>query len=421
MKRVFLFGAWFLTISASLSAQTYAIFVNGGQFGNPNSNVNVQLYDPVLDSTLVIDTIQTQSAQDVLIQGDVAYVAAQDSIVRYDLSSRSRTHTAAFNGPSTYTLALDQNQLLVGNWFGATTDNLYIYDASNLNLIDSVTAVSEDAKSILIKNGFAFITQNLSTSGFQDTSGYVIRLDLNTLNITDTLSIANYSGDIGELIERPDGNGFYSLNSVSNTIGYFSFTSPFVSSNGAAGVDLKVGNSSQWARNRDTLYARMENGIGAIDLNSLSVIDTNFIDTVITAFAYDSLMNQFYVSQTDFFSFNLGKTYDRNGSILSRFAVGFSPEAADVYYAIPVNVSNPQLSTKTALELYPNPTSEICYIPNAKANDLIRVLDLSGKLVWENRIANQGQALDVSRLNRGSYIVMLLSEEGISTSKMIID
>lgn len=420
MKRALLFGAWFLTISASLTAQTYAVFVNGGQFGNPNSNVNVQLYDPVLDSSWVIDTIQTQSAQDVLVRDDIAYVAAQDSIVRYDLSSQSRTHAAAFNGPSTYTIALDQNRLLVGNWYGASSNNLYIYDASNLNLLDSVMAISEDAKSILIKNGFAFISQNQSNSGFQDTLGYLIRLDLSNFNITDTLRIANYSGDIGELVERPGGTGFYTFNSVSNTISSFDFTSPFNSSNSAAGVDLRVGNSSQWARNGDTLYARMESGIGAINLNNLAVIDTNFIDTVATAFAYDSLKNQFYLSQTDFFSFNLGKTYDRSGSILSRFSVGFSPEAADVYYAIPVSVAERPIALNS-LKVYPNPVSEVFYLAGSHAGDLIRLMDLSGKLVLEDRIAYEGQALDVFALKSGTYIVMLQSKDGISTTKLIVD
>ena len=58
----------------------------------------------------MIDTIQTQSVQDLLINGNIAYVAAQDSIVRYDLTNQTRTHAAAFNGPSTYTLELDQNR-----------------------------------------------------------------------------------------------------------------------------------------------------------------------------------------------------------------------------------------------------------------------------------------------------------------------
>jgi hypothetical protein len=163
----------------------------------------------------------------------------------------------------------------------------------------------------------------------------------------------------------------------------------------------------------------MESGIGAINLNNLQVIDTNFIDTVVTAFAYDSLKNQFYVSQTDFFSFNLGKTYDRAGNILSRFGVGFSPEAADVYYGTPVSISE-TAKAFADLSLYPNPTSELFYVTDAIAGDLIRMIDLSGKVVLESRIGYQGQALDVSRLHRGTYIIMLQSAEAIRNTKLIV-
>jgi len=421
MKRILLLGAISLMISLSSYGQTNnsVLILNGGQFNNPNENVNLQLYDPVSKSSRILDTIQTQSVQDLLFFGNDVFIAAQDSIVKFSLDTERRLAANRFFGPSTYSLAIYQNQLLVGNWFGKSSHNLYFYDAGNLNVLDSIAAFDKGAKSILVHNGFAYVTQNAQTPNFEDTLGLIVKVDLSNRNITDSVQVNGYSGDFGELIEKPDQSGFFAVNSVSNTITSVDYANPSNASNTALGVDLRIGSSSQWALNQDTLYGRMNDGIGAIDLTSLQVIDTSFIDTVVTAFAFDSIRNQFYLSQTDFFSYSLGKTYGRSGVLLDTFSVGFSPEVMAMIGSLPLGLDI--VSPISKLSVYPNPAQERIHLQNAEAGDILRIFDLSGKLALEQRIDQKNEVIQISALHSGTYLISLNSKGSIRSTKLLVD
>ncbi len=422
MRRSLLIGAIGLifSLSAKGQASSSVLIINGGQYGNQSENVNIQLYDPATNSSRVLDTIHTQSVQDLLFHGNDVFIAAQDSIVLFSLDTERRLAANRFFGPSSYSLAIYQNQLIVGNWYGKSSHNLYFYDATSLAVVDSIAIFDKGAKSILINNGFAYVTQNAQTSNFEDTLGMIVKVDLSNRSITDTISVSNYSGEFGELIEKPDQSGFYAVNSVSNTITSVDYSNPSAANNTAMGVDLRIGSSSHWSLHSDTLYGRMHDGIGAIDLTNLSIIDSSFIDTVVTAFAYDSIANEFHITQTDFFSYNLGKTYDHQGSLLATFNVGYSPEVMGVFPAITLGIEE-SFSTVSALEFYPNPAREQLFLNSAKAGDVLRIFDISGRLKMEHRINNVSRQVDVSELNRGTYVISLQSAESIQTAKLIIE
>lgn len=93
-KNYVLFVAIFMA-AISIKAQK-VILVNGGQFGNNAENVSVISYDVTTKVYNTIDSIGTQSVQDLLIDGNSAFVAAQDSIVKYDLVTQSRVAAASF-------------------------------------------------------------------------------------------------------------------------------------------------------------------------------------------------------------------------------------------------------------------------------------------------------------------------------------
>ncbi|MEQ8909684.1 MAG: T9SS type A sorting domain-containing protein [Vicingaceae bacterium] len=408
-----------LTLTTAAFAQK-TIIVNGGQFGNQNENANVMIYDTQTKSSQVIDTIHTQSVQDILIDGNFAFVAAQDSIVKYNLNQGTRVASAAFSGVSTKTFTLSGNELLVGNWYAQTTDNLYIYDKNNLNLIDSVTAVEKGAISILVDNGFAYISQNETSANFTDTLGYIIKVDLANRTVVDTAAVSGYTQDMGELILRPDGNGFYVLNSGSNTITSVDFAS-FNATNTSLSNNLRVGGKSHISIQTDTLFARMDNGIGAIDLTNLSVFATNIVDTVVSAFTYDTLNKQFYVTQTDFFSYNLGKIYDRAGNKLDTMPVGYAPEVIRMYYDQSVGLHDFKKPAEFGLTLFPNPSSEMVNI-NFDQGDFtqLRLLDLKGKVLLEKGISTSRALLDVSNFSKGMYLIELSNATHQTAKPLII-
>lgn len=419
MKKISFLGA--LLINISLYAQQ-AIIVSSGQFGNPASNVTVSLYDYQNSSYSVIDTIHTQSAQDVLVDGAEAYVVAQDSIVKYNIRSAARIAAARFNGPSTKTLALAGNRLLVGNWYGKSSHNLYIYDANTLGLIDSVAALTKGVKSILIDSSFAYVTQNAQTSNFEDTLGSIIRLDLSNYAILDTIIPIAYTGDIGELVMNPLGTGFYAFNSVSNTISTVFFNNPNALNIGLS-FDLNVSNSSQWALSAtgDSIFLRTKvagnDRIASLNMSTLQLIDSNIIDTVVTAFTYDQKSLVFYVTQTDYFSYHLGKVFDRSGPFVRSFPVGVSPEVIGMVYGLVLNLSEDNLA-EIRFNPFPNPTTDQISFEIAEDAQL-RLFDLNGRLVLERNLISGKQKIDLSSLSKGNYILNLRNDHS-QGSKILI-
>lgn len=413
---------YFLLALLTLSVASFAqktILVNGGQFGNSSENANVLIYDTQTQTSVVIDTIQTQSVQDILIDGNTAFVAAQDSIVKYDLALEQRIAANAFNGVSTKTFALSGNELLVGNWYAKSSDNLYIYDKNTLTLLDSVSAVEKGAISILTHNGYAYISQNASSSNYTDTLGFIIKVDIVNRAVVDTIKIPAYTQDIGQLVLNPNGNGFFAINSGSNTIATVDFASLAVTNNTFMN-DLRVGGKSHYSIHADTMFARMDNGIGAINLTTLNVLSTNIIDTVITAFTYDSLNANFYVTQTDFFSYNLGKIYNRSGNKINTLMVGYSPEVICMFYDQTVGLDKDLTATELAVQIYPNPATNMVNISSEKGNySQIRLFDTKGRILFEDRMLKDKTTLSVNHLPKGLYFVEL-SNEGMRTSKPLI-
>ncbi len=418
LKKVFICAS--IIFSAGLMAQK-TIVVNGGQFGNSSENVNVMVHDPLSNSYSVIDTIHTSSVQELIIEGDFVFVAAQDSIVKYDMKTSGRLAAAAFPGVSTKSMAIHNNELLVGNFYGKSSDNLYIFDKTNLNLLDSVSAVSLAAKSILVQGAFAYVNQNIQSSGFSDSLGWILKIDVANRAVVDTLRVNAYDGDLGELLDV-DGQTFISLNSTSNTIASFSYTSPQSATTTSLSSDLKVGGRSHYSRFRDTLFTRMDDGIGAIDLNLLQVLDTNIIDTVITGFAYDTINHQFSITQTNFFSYQLGGVYQRNGTKIKSLPVGFSPEVIRSYYGNATSIFEIAQNEEAYL-IYPIPARDFINIEPLDGQELtsdIQIFDLSGKLVLE-KWNNQFKTINVSNLNPGIYLLSLRSKNAVFNSKIVIE
>lgn len=413
MRNVSFFGA--LLISFSAIAQK-TIIVNGGQYGNPLENVNLLTYDHTNNLYSSLDTIHTQSVQEILIDGNWAYVAAQDSIIKYNLLSETRVASAQFNGPSTKSLALTNGILLVGNWYGRSSYNLYLYNTSNLSIIDSIAGFTKGVKSILVKNGYAFITQNEQNSSYQDTLGSIIRFDIPSRTILDTIQVSGYSGDFGELIENANGTGFYAFNSVGNTVTSVNY-STLAASNTTFPLPLNISGKSHWTKQGDTLFARFGNGIGAIDLSNLSILDSNIIDTIVTAFTYDTLNHKFFVTQTDFFSYNLGKVYTRSGAYESFFSVGYSPEVARMYYGGTLGL-NPIQVQELNFKCYPNPAQERIFI-EVDSNTQLQIIQLNGSLVADHLLLKGQNSLDISYLPKGSYVLLLKSGNSLN-SKLVI-
>tara|TARA_B110000046_G_scaffold57595_2_gene64382 strand:- start:57660 stop:58940 length:1281 start_codon:yes stop_codon:yes gene_type:complete len=422
-----------ITFSIALSVITLAsvaqktVLVNGGRYGNQAENVTVSVYDTQTGVSTTIDTIQTQSVQDVLVDGNIAFVAAQDSIVRYNLSNNTRTAAVKFAGASTKSLALAaNNELIVSNWYGRTSNNVYIYNQTTLNLLDSINIPSGVTSMLVVPaNDLLIVNQNQSTGApnYQDTLGSIIAATISNRTVIAQITTSGYSGDVGQLIAKPSGIGAYAFNSVSNTIiDVDAATFPLVTTTlTTSNQNFKLNGRSHYEVNGDTLFLRMNQGIGAMNLSNLALIDSNLVDTVVTAFAYDTTNFKFYVTATDFFSYTSGKIYDRVGNYSGTFATASSPEAIAMNYNQTTGILVFSTKENISFSVYPNPaTNQFSVDAELSTETVIQILNYKGQLVKEVHQLNASNQIDINYLSSGIYFVNLITNNTVSTQKLMV-
>lgn len=71
------------------------------------------------------------------------------------------------------------------------------------------------------------------------------------------------------------------------------------------------------------------------------------------------------------------------------------------------------------LSLYPNPVKDIAMISSAESVDLVRVFDLTGRIVKQTTPNSNNFDLDVADLSKGVYLVKLNAGDKEATTKLI--
>ncbi|MEM7655025.1 MAG: Ig-like domain-containing protein, partial [Bacteroidota bacterium] len=340
MKQVFtVFLSTILATNLFGQVQTEGVLIlNGGQFGNPTDNANLSWYQPGTNTYTSLDTIQTQSVQRLIVDGPFAYAAAQDSIVMYDIPNGTRVAAEAFNAPSTLSLALAGDYLLAGNWYlpfgwpgGPFPNHLRVFDRNTLAFVDSMPAVTQPAKEIVVLGDTAYISQNYTSSAFSDSAGWLVKVHVPTLTYVDSVDLSLGVAGLGRLVVQD--SIIYGLNSGSNTVSMYD-PSTGMAMTVAANADFQLGTTgNQWAFDEQgTFYAKIGGVVATYDLASQMILNPIVVDTSVTEFVVDTVQDRIYLSHTDFFSYLGGVIYDVNGQRLDTFLVGSSPEAMAVVY-----------------------------------------------------------------------------------------
>ena len=73
-------------------------------------------------------------------------------------------------------------------------------------------------------------------------------------------------------------------------------------------------------------------------------------------------------------------------------------------------------------KIYPNPTRDVVHINIPSSNSTItelRLVDVTGKIIMQNKIPNGHSKLDMSKMASGVYILSLQSENTSTTLKLI--
>ena len=412
--------------SFDLEAQNLLV-LNGGVYGSSTDFANIGIYDFSQNQYTHIDDIFTNSAQDLIIENDrYVYVAAQDSIIKYDMNTLTRVAANEFGSVSTKKLGLYNDKLLVGNFYGSANNNLRIFDKNTLVFIDSVSDLSHSAQNFVIKGDYAYVAQNLTSSNYTDSLGHLAVVDLTTFNVVqrDTLG-ANGEGISGLVLV---GDTIYAI--MDNGVGISEYTissssvSNYLLTEGINNSDETIsrkGNSSQW-------YVKFGSNIGLYDFTTRTIVnDSIFSIPDAYTFAVDTVNTRFYTTYIDWFnqpSSNLGEVFDNTGTLLGNFPVNFSPEIINILYNNnSSNIYSDAKKTSTPAVFAPNPIHTNTTIIAKEPIESVFIFDVEGKRIKQvalNQNLAQAAKIDMSTFNSGIYLFQINFENGNVQSHKLI-
>ncbi|NOR86135.1 MAG: T9SS type A sorting domain-containing protein [Bacteroidales bacterium] len=392
---------------------------NGGIYGNDADHVSITSINPTnLNSSFVGEVIR-ESIQDMIIVGNYAYVAAEDSIAKFDIINHIKV--AVIYESNLSRLYFANNQLFVSrrsDLNGAPADGIYLktFDAE-LNLLNSANGISTDAAGILMIGDSIYV----AVSGdWQATEGKMAVISADFSYIRE-INLGTDAVGIIDLFE--DGETIYTVNK-----------SPWGATTGS--ISTYQINTASWTTNiisnvvgkgvkrvNDILYLGLDYGIGSYDLTNAVVINNQIVPDpgsanyiAVAAAAFDEINERFYVSITDYFSFGEGKVYDLDGTQTGSFEVGVSAEAMAIHYVDETLLNE---LNEINVNVYPNPTHGLVYIQSEENIRTISVYNEMGQIVLIIQEGNSKDVIDLSELKVGFYFVKIESDHSFAVKKIL--
>ncbi len=310
------------------------IIGNGGIYGDPSDHVTVATYDPDAQTTTTFGDIQRESIQDLVVDDHYAYVAAEDSLVKYDIDTYQRI--AAVYESNLSRLYVKNGKLYVSrrsDLNGPPADGKYVkvYNADDLSFVAAVDDISADAAGLILASDTLYVAV---PGDWQATEGKFAVID-NNYNLVREMNFGTAAVGISDLFT--DGSNIYTVNRTpyGDTTG--SVTSYSIWSTGYFTTTINKIVGKGVATAGYTLYLLLDYGIGSLDLSNGFILDETIVPDpgsanfqYIAAAAYDKINQLFYVTITDYFSTGEGKIYDLNGNETGGFDADVSAEAIAV-------------------------------------------------------------------------------------------
>lgn len=343
-QKIFKLTAIALAVHAIGSAQQVAkntIVVNSG---NGGFGPNVIAYDPVADSTTSLGSIGTAFIQDIVIKDHYAYVAATDSIIKYNLANNTRVAGAEFGSTSTGSLLVHGDYLFVGNQFNPTAENLEVFDINTMNKIKGFSEVTAEVPGMEVMNDTLYVLQNIKhtvDAGFPgyylDSLGYVAKISLDDLEYQGDINFDPITTNNFSRVFANDGKLHMFGTHQQGTTTHHSYTHEVETQTNTASVfpySINLTYGTQARKKNNILYFKFNGGIGSYDLDTETVLNPLLIDASIMAFDLDVVNDLFYVTSGDYATTAAGTIYDMSGNSVGSFDVGegYAPEAVAVDY-----------------------------------------------------------------------------------------
>ncbi len=385
--------------------------------------VTVGYYIPQTNSYSVFDTIENaRFASDVVVDNENIYVAADNSLLKYDLNTHQLLSTIIVNGIRK--IALWNNKILLTRGEYLTTYESYfqVYNKSDLSFdyeLDTLNGPQYASDGIVIKDNIAYIAIN---NGFVwgGAVGIVGKVDLTAQNYLSEISLG--ADGINPENILIDNNMLYTVNN--RDYSFASISSVDITNSNVVTTNLNNAGGCQgsaFINSKIAYQTYNENFIGRFDLNSQSISDSLFINRTVYAMETDILNQQLYASETDFTSYGLVLIYTESGSLLNAFVAGVTPGkfAFDYRNASATNLIN----TNSQLLVFPNPATNQLTIAgtNTDENSTITLTSVDGKILFTKTVNGKNfvQHLNISEYSAGTYLITLLSENKNFVQKVV--
>lgn len=391
---------------------------NGGIYNNDADHVMVTGINPETFASTLIGEVVKESMQDLIVVGDYAYVAAEDSLAKFNLLTNTK-ETVIYHGYlSRLYYANDMIYVsLRSDLNGPPADGKYLkaFDM-DLNLVYEAEGISTDAAGMLVVGDSLYI----AVSGDWAATEGKLAVATSDLSFVREMNLGTDAVGIIDLFEGE--NIIYSVNKspygvLTGSISTYnllttSWTTQILNNVVGKGVK-KVG---------DLLYLGLDYGIGSYDLSTSTVINNQIIADPgsasyinIAAAVFDEINERFYVTITDYFSLGEGSVYDINGTELGSFDASVSAEAMDIQYIDNTGISSIKTNN---LDVYPNPCQDIIHIGATQQLEWIELYNQAGQLI--KRLQNpQTSIIEVNDLKTGIYFIKAQSQNNIQTAKFL--
>jgi len=421
-KNSFLLGLGIsLSIGSSVKAQhspTHVFVGNGGlfEFSTPYQDyatVGVATFNSGTGLTYdVFDTIYVQSIQDIYaspymtINTGAVIVAAEDSIVKYDIQSpHTRQGSVHFENIRSVNAFETNNLIVAGRWFGSS-DAVGVFDYTTLAPLFTISNADIPYTvhgSAMFGTDSLYIAYNLASTidacppygCYGDSIGMIAVVDVPNQAIVRTINLGT------------DGAGIRDIHTETN-LGVSSSKLHCLATTSGNSIQIDV-NTGVKTVTPLGVQRQLNFDLGSFGFNFISSDSVFNLDTVgmvsytgyqqagpVSAL-YDSDFNQFVYTESDFMSF--GKLHWLQGNSLDSVDVGISPE--HMTFSSNIVLSGVEDVEIVNFNVYPNPNNGQFSI-SIEEEASYELLSTTGKLV-DNGVLNSGINILQLDLPKGMY------------------
>jgi hypothetical protein len=427
MKKMLLKLVSLLLLGSSLSLQSQVPFVkqiitaNSGkfEFAPPFTDfVTIQTNNPVSGAGTTIQTIGTQSAQDICKNGTTAYIAAQDSLVMINLDNYQRLGAVADSGLNK--LLLFGNKLLISKQYPITSHFVEVRNATDLSLVTSIGGIPGDCGGMTIIGDSLYVAVNGGWMGMEgkiaviETTGWTLARIINLgPQAVGIMSLYAFQGKVISVnkspFSTPDAGSISVYDPATGAFTNFTFNKNVATGTGISG---------------NLLYFIYNYGIGSFNLNTLQIADSVVVPDpgsamfrYITSSLIDTLNNRIYVNVGDYFTPGICQIHAMNGDSISSWVNGISSDALLVDYRVSgLGISEENKNRCDMIRLFPNPASDQLSVTIDKESVIreIQIHDITGKVIVSKKPGNQSNqcTLAVQGLPAGLYMVLTTTTGG---------